>query len=72
MTDRELMIKIRENKDFINSPKYKNSLSNFLEEHPDGASDSIICKALCLSHRELNDIYNSVIQKLQAGMGIDE
>lgn len=55
--------------DFINLPKYNNSLAAFLQEHPNGTSDSVICKALCMSPEELDILLKNVIIKLQESVG---
>jgi hypothetical protein len=69
---KEELIKITRDQDFINSPKHDNSLKKFMDQNPDGASDSVICKALCMSQKELDETYQCAILKLREGMTDDE
>ncbi len=64
----ELFNKISRDSDFINSPKHENSLKLFLEQYPDGAPDAAICKALCITQKELDELYANAILKLREGM----
>ena len=68
MIKKEDLIKISRDKDYIRSQKHGDSLQTFLDHYPDGAPDSIICKVLCITQKELDDIYASAIKKLQMGM----
>jgi hypothetical protein len=61
-------IKIDEDPDFILSNKYSNSLKKFLDQNPNGASDSTICRMLDISQEELDAIYASAMQKLKAAL----
>lgn len=72
MTKHELAFKIANDPDFINSPKYNNSLASFIEEHPEGVSDSVICKVLCITPEELLCIYKCAILKLRTAYGVDD
>jgi hypothetical protein len=71
MIKKEDLMRIFEDPDYIHSPKHDNSLRVFLTNHPDGAQDSVICKALCISQKELEHLYESAILKLRQGMGND-
>jgi hypothetical protein len=68
----EEQLKITTDPDYICLPKYENSLKIFLSTHPNGTSDSMICKALCISQKELDELYQSAILKLKDGIVIDE
>lgn len=72
MNRSEIMEKIQNDTDFINYSKHGNSLKNLLKEYPTGVSDSIICKILCLSQTELDQILKSAIIKLRESVGVDE
>lgn len=69
MIKKEELIKISRDNDYIRSPKYQDSLELFLYHYPNGAPDSVICKVLCMTQKELDDIYDSAIMKLKMGMG---
>lgn len=69
MVKKEDLVKIARDHDFINAPKYDNSLKKFLDQNPDGAEDDeVICKALCITQKELEDMYQCAILKLREGM----
>jgi hypothetical protein len=68
----ELIEKIKNDDDFINLLKYNNSLKNLLSEHPTGVSDSVICKALCISQAELDEALRSAIMKFKESVGITD
>lgn len=68
MIKKEELIKISRDFDYIHAPKHSNSLREFLDYYPDGAPDSVICKALCITQQELEDLYKSAILKLREGM----
>jgi hypothetical protein len=64
------MARIINEMDYIHSPKYGNSLKRFMDHYPDGAPDSVICKALGITQQQLDDIYKTGILKLKEGMGV--
>jgi hypothetical protein len=72
MNKQDLSTKVLRERDFINSPKHDNSLRKFVDEHPDGAKDSVICKALCMTQKELEETYQCAILKLKEGLNTDE
>ena len=72
MIKKEDLIRITRDKDFINSPRHENSLLKFMDENPDGAKDAVICKALCMSQKELEETYQCAILKLREGMTENE
>lgn len=57
--------KIAEEDDFIDCPKFKNSIKNLIERNPDGVDDEVIAKVLNIPESEVNAIYNSAINKLK-------
>lgn len=70
MNKNETLEKIQNEEDYINLPKYNNSLKMLLNEHPTGVSDSIICKALGLSQTELDEMLNSAIIRFKESVGV--
>lgn len=62
--------KIYNVKDYIDYPKAQNSISKLLEKYPDGVSDEIIAKALNISEKEVEEIYQSAIEKIKAKLGV--
>jgi hypothetical protein len=59
-------IRLDADPDYINSPKHKNSLSVFMELHPDGTSDETICKVLCIDKAILELTYQKILAKMRA------
>jgi hypothetical protein len=64
--------RIREDEDFIAHTKSKNSLSKFLERHPDGVDNATIAKVLLISEEEVEALYESAIAKIRTGLRIDD
>jgi DNA-directed RNA polymerase specialized sigma subunit len=62
--------KIYEEEDYIDHPKYKNSLAKLIEKYPDGVDDETIAKVLNISEEEVEEIYQSAIEKLKANLGV--
>lgn len=57
--------KIVEEDDFIDCPKFKNSIKFLIEKNPDGVDDEVIAKVLNISVEEVNELYNNAITKLK-------
>ena len=59
--------KIDNELDWIDYPKYKNSIKNLIDEkYPNGAPNDVIAKSLNMSEAEVEELYQSAIKKLQA------
>ena len=64
--------KIDTDEDYIESPKYSNSLKKLLERYPEGTPISTVCKVLVLKSDEVEKIYKRAIMKLRNLLGADE
>ena len=62
--------KIEEDEDFIDYPKFKNSLSKLIEKYPEGVDKETIAKVLMMSEEEVEETYASAIKKLQISLGV--
>lgn len=62
--------KILEDEDFIDYPRFKNSLKKFIEKHPDGVDNETIAKVLQMEEDEVEATYQSAIQKLKNNLGV--
>jgi hypothetical protein len=69
MTD-EKKHKILNDEDFIDYPKFKNSLSKLIEKYPDGVETETIAKVLNMTEEEVEETYMSAIQKLKDNLGV--
>jgi hypothetical protein len=69
MTD-EKKHKIYNDEDFIDYPKFKNSLSKLIEKYPDGVDTETIAKVLNMTEEEVEETYMSAIQKLKENLGV--
>jgi hypothetical protein len=58
--------------DFIVSPKHGNSLTAFMEDYPEGVSDTVIARVLRMSEKEVQETYERAIMKLRKVMKADE
>lgn len=57
--------KIFEDPDFVYCPRLGNSLSKLMDKHPDGIDDERIQKVLLMSAKEVENTYNSALEKLR-------
>ena len=60
--------KIMEDPDFIYCPRLGNSLNKLIEKNPDGIDDERIQKVLLITKEELEEIYQSAIQKFREAL----
>lgn len=54
--------------DYIDAPKYGNSLHKMLKDYPRGVPNRVACKALQITPEELQSIYESAIVKLRTAL----
>lgn len=66
----EKKLKLMEDEDFIDYPKFKNSLKKLIDKYPDGVDNETIAKVLDITEEEVEQIYQSAIKKLQARLGV--
>ena len=62
--------KIKEEEDYIDYPKFKNSIKKLIDKYPDGVDKEVIAKVLMMSEDEVAETYASAIKKLQASLGV--
>jgi len=62
--------KILEEDDYIDYPKFKNSIKKLIEKYPDGVDNDVISKVLLISKEEVEEAYSSAIKKLQDSLGV--
>jgi uncharacterized membrane protein YheB (UPF0754 family) len=62
--------KLEEDEDFIDYPKFKNSLTKLIEKYPEGVDQETIAKVLMMSEEEVEETYASAIKKLQISLGV--
>jgi hypothetical protein len=51
--------------DYIDCPKYGNSIRDLISKNPEGVADHVICKSLHIGQDKLDEIYQNAIKKLQ-------
>jgi hypothetical protein len=68
----EVKIKIQDEEDFINYPKFSNSLKKLMAKYPDGVEDEIIAKALMIPLEEVQGRFASYISEARKRMGVDD
>jgi menaquinone-dependent protoporphyrinogen IX oxidase len=72
MSDKEkAKIKIQEEKDFIYSPKFNNSLENFTNKYDNGVEDDHAAKVLLMTEEQFKEEYAKTVKTLQKEM-LDE
>lgn len=57
--------KILKEEDFINCPKYRNSIKHTINKFPDGIENHLIAKYLMISEEEVEENYQEAIKKLR-------
>lgn len=62
--------KISNEEDFIDYPKFKNSLSKLIEKYPEGVDTQTIAKVLNMTEKEVEETYQSAIKKLKDNLGV--
>jgi len=62
--------KILSDEDFIYCPRLGNSLKNLIDKNPEGIDNERISKVLLITEEEVEDIYNSVLEKFRKIMGV--
>lgn len=73
MADKDdIQKRIREDEDYIRSPKFSNSLQKFLAKNPDGAEDSVIARLLSMPEEEIEAIYQEAVTALREEMSDED
>jgi hypothetical protein len=62
---------IMEDEDFIHCPRLGNSASKLIEKNPDGVSEERIAKVLLMTEEEVEDFFESALEKLREAIGIE-
>ena len=62
--------RINTEEDFIDYPKFKNSVKKLIEKYPDGVEDETIAKVLLMTEEEVNEIYLDSIEKIKNKLGV--
>ena len=58
--------KIFTDPNYIHCPKMKNSVTEFCNKHPDGVDNEYISRVLLVTPQEVEDIYQSAVQKIRS------
>jgi hypothetical protein len=61
----EKKLRLMEEEDFIDCPKFNNSIKQLIEKNPEGIDDETIAKILNMSVEEVEQTYQNAIKKLQ-------
>lgn len=68
----EMEKKIKEEEDFIHSPKHQNSLNKFLTKNENPLENGAISRLLLITSEEVEAIYQESVIELQDMIGTDE
>lgn len=63
--------RIEEEEDYIYCPRLGNSLSTLMDKNPDGVEDERIMKVLLMTEDELNETYESALNKLRDALQVE-
>jgi hypothetical protein len=64
--------KLSKDLDFVDSPRYKNSIKYLLQSKPDGVENKAIGKMLHMSEEEVEEAFQNGLRKLREIMKIHE
>jgi hypothetical protein len=64
----EKKLRLTEEEDFIDCPKFNNSIRQLIEKNPEGVDDETIAKVLNLTAEEVEETYQNAIKKLQKSL----
>lgn len=64
----EIQRKIKEEEDYIRSPKCSNSLTKFLAKNPDGVEDNVISRLLMMTEEKIKELYAEAVKMLRKDM----
>jgi len=68
--NRTILQKIETDEDFINYPRYGNSIKNLIENNPNGVDNKKISKALMMSEKQVEETFLSAVVKIRKIMGV--
>ncbi len=73
MTSEEINLKIETEEDFINYPRFNNSLKALMAKYPNGVKNNdIIAKALNSTPDEVEEIFQGAVKKLKKIMKVGD
>ena len=67
----ELKKRIQNDPNFVNDPRFNNSLEQVLAKYPEGVSAFQKSKMLMLTKEEMEEIYQNIIEKLRQEVNPD-
>ena len=72
MTPEEIKNLLENDPNYIYSKRFKHSLKNMLDRHPDGVENKQIAQVLLISEEEVEKIYQESIKKIRKIMKVEE
>jgi hypothetical protein len=60
--------RIKDEEDYIRSPKFGNSLARLKMKNPEGVDDATIAKVLMMSEEDVQKIYDEAVTMLKEGI----
>ena len=64
----EKKLKLAQEEDYIDCPKFNNSIKQLIEKNPDGVDDETIAKVLNMTVEEVEKTYQSAVNKLKKSL----
>jgi hypothetical protein len=68
MDKEEIQKRVKEEEDYIRSPKNSNSLNKFLMRNPDGVEDNVVARLLVMPEEKVRELYAEAVKMLQEEM----
>ncbi len=64
----EKKLKLTQEEDFIDCPKFNNSIRQLIEKNPDGVDEETIAKVLNMTVEDVEKTYENAIKKLKKSL----
>ena len=72
LTKEEIELRLANDADFIDMPRYGNSIQKLLVKHPNGCENGMVAKALHMTPEEVEETFKRAVAKLQESLKIGE
>jgi hypothetical protein len=66
----EKKLKLTQEEDYIDCPKFNNSIKQLIEKNPEGVDDETIAKVLNMSVEDVEKTYQNAIKKLKKSLEV--
>lgn len=72
LDDAEIRRLVNTDEDFVNMPRYNNSVAAVVEAHPNGLPMRVVARAMAMTENEAEEVFQSALRKMRDRLGVDE